>query len=251
MATSLGRPGALLGNGADPTSFSAASLVFLSCPVGTTQLLPAPPGGYVWCVARVVDWNFGAGAANVTIQDSDGPLCDQQAVAGAGVGGNAMFISDKAVEVVVALDGPVVISLLAYLAPAPELYVVFKPTGAFTTIPIVVPAGKIAVPWNSQSVHESYVNTTGITNQSFQRACNADTAAAQSTTLRLTRGAVVSGLRSVSNTKSTSTMNNNPITWAYTAFGPADVFEGMQAAPPAVAGSYVLRFLFDLIDDAG
>jgi hypothetical protein len=226
--------------------YTTVSNPIFSIPVGTTQqILPTPPTGFAWFCERANVFNLGAGAADLTIFDADGLIGQTQAMAAGGFG-FCQFVSDKAVSMSVATDGPATCQVFAYLIPKPPIYVVVKPTNVFAAIPIVVPAGKAAVLCFNRFRDANMAQNA----PSYVRGVNGDTGAALTTNWRVTRGALVLNQINSSNTKNNGTFNQNTASGAATGeiLLTGDIFEIRLSAAPTIAGSYVYRLQYDLLD---
>ncbi len=224
---------------------SSARCVLTSCPVGTTQILPAPPVGCVWLVERLYITNGGAGAADWLVQDVDGPLGAAFAVAAAGFG-SGQFLAPKAVSLVVVSNGPAVVHVVAYPVPAPSISLVFKPTDTYQTVPLVVPAGMVAVPAGTRLRGQGFVATPP---PNLMRVVNADTSGALTTSWRISRGAD-SYVLSSSNARLNAVLNQSNTSATGVAYTSADTLEMKLSSAPVVPGSYAYRLVFDLLPAA-
>ena len=247
MTSVLGAASLIVGGPpAVPGAYPAAHVVCVSLAVGTVQVLAAPPSGYVWVINPWVIFNSSAGVGNVLIFDSDGALGQMQAWA-AGFTAFCQILTDKAVSITT--DVTIDVGGVAYLMPKPEIYLVLQPTAVYAAVPLVVPAGMIAVPAFARFRNDGFPPLSPVNN--YIRGVNADTAGAQGSQIRLTRGAtsVVAGN---ANGKSAGVCNqNNASGFATMGGGVAngDLLEVRLAGAPIVAGSYVIRAVYELIPE--
>lgn len=133
--------------------------VLARCATGTTQLLPAPPPGYLHRLGTGLFKNTHASSSlTFRLSDANGDMFGPGA-AGLAAGNNSQFLNnvkgigvDSAVSVTVSGAGsPLDVQLVWHREPKPEGWAcgVVALTTSYQTIPNVVPAQGYARPWGS------------------------------------------------------------------------------------------------------
>lgn len=133
--------------------------ILRSCPTGTTQLLAAPPAGFLNCLVQGVIKNaHGASALTFRLSDANGDVLGPSGnslAAGSnsiGITFRPTLVTDSAISITVSGTGsPAEVHFEYHQIPKPDGFSlgVVALTNAYQAIPNVVPSEGAAKPWSA------------------------------------------------------------------------------------------------------